>query len=343
MNAHYSRGHPEPVSLAVCEPSAIGRNAMGEVKDRWISLQGLVFVVLATIVSAGYLMAREWPVHALRMNAGSDRAGLIAMSALTVVLGVPHGALDTVFAQRSYKLRTVTAWGVFAILYLLAVGAVVLLWQFEPVLFLGAFLLISGAHFSGDPVAGTPVAARVFYGGAVIVLPALIHLSEVTRLFSFLAGPKSAALLGAALQTLAWPWLAGLLAAVVICLRVNRRTAAEIAAIGFLATFAPPLLAFTVFFCVMHSARHILRTFVYSGKRSARLLLAAALTPMLAFVLMMVAASLLLRNVPVEARLVQLVFVALSAMTVPHMAVVEPVRLMGWRLKPAPVVHGLSI
>lgn len=333
MNANYLSGHPDPVPLAVietCELSAIGGNAIGQVKERWIGFQGLVFVVLASIVGAVYLIAREWPTPALAMNSGSDRAELIATSALIILLGVPHGALDTVFAQRSYGLRTVTAWGIFAIVYLLAVGAVVLLWQLNPVLFLGGFLLISAAHFSGDPVAGTPVIARIFYGGAVVVLPALMHASEVTRLFSFLASPESAVQLGSALHTLAWPWLAGLVAAVAICLRIDRRTAAEIAAVGFLATFAPPLIAFTVFFCVMHSARHILRTLAYSGKRSTRFLLVASLTPMVAFAVMMAAASVLLREVPMEARLIQLVFVALSAMTVPHMAIVEPVRLMGW-------------
>jgi len=41
-------------------------------------------------------------------------------------------------------------------------------------------------------------------------------------------------------------------------------------------------------------------------------------------------ASAWLRQVPVEARVVQIVFVGLAALTVPHMALVERVRFSGW-------------
>jgi hypothetical protein len=37
-------------------------------------------------------------------------------------------------------------------------------------------------------------------------------------------------------------------------------TAVELGAVGVLAIVAPPLIAFVVFFCGMHSARHILRS-----------------------------------------------------------------------------------
>lgn len=37
--------------------------------------------------------------------------------------------------------------------------------------------------FSGDPSPGTPVFSRVFYGGAIIVLPTIFYAPEVTQLF----------------------------------------------------------------------------------------------------------------------------------------------------------------
>lgn len=80
----------------------------------------------------------------------------------------------------------------------------------------------------------------------------------------------------------------------------------------------------------MHSARHILRTIDYSGRASLRILLAAALLPMLGVIAVSAAAWYFLRATSLDARLVQLVFVGLAALTVPHMALVERVRLAGW-------------
>jgi Brp/Blh family beta-carotene 15,15'-monooxygenase len=107
-------------------------------------------------------------------------------------------------------------------------------------------------------------------------------------------------------------------------------TGLEIAAVAILATFAPPLVAFAVFFCGMHSARHILRTRDYSGPASPKMMLAACLGPMAGVALLAAAAVLWLRNVPMEARLIQLIIVGLAALTVPHMALVERVRFSGW-------------
>jgi Brp/Blh family beta-carotene 15,15'-monooxygenase len=88
------------------------------------------------------------------------------------------------------------------------------------------------------------------------------------------------------------------------------------------------LLAFTVFFCTMHSARHIVRTWHYAGTGSIAQLIRAALLPMLGTLILGGAAAYFLRTEPLEAGMMQLVFVGLAALTVPHMALVEQVR---WR------------
>jgi hypothetical protein len=80
----------------------------------------------------------------------------------------------------------------------------------------------------------------------------------------------------------------------------------------------------------MHSARHILRTIEYSGEASPRILIAACLGPMAGVALLAGAAALWLRNVPIEVGLIQVVFVGLAALTVPHMGLVERIRFSGW-------------
>jgi beta-carotene 15,15'-dioxygenase len=283
--------------------------------------QGLVFSLVALVLAAVSLVLGRF----------DERVELIVVASLIVVLGVPHGALDTLFARRLYGISTLGGWLRFGLIYLLLSGLVVGLWFFQPALFLIGFLIISAAHFSGDPTAGTPWPTRIIYGGAIIILPSLLHAADIARLFALLAGEESAAIIGPWLSLLVWPWVVGLVLASLQRVRSDWLTAVELGAVGVLAIAAPPLISFVVFFCGMHSARHILRSVDYSGRPSLYRLLAAALLPMLGVLGGSALAWYFLREISLDAKIIQLVFVGLAALTVPHMALVEQVRLSGWK------------
>jgi len=286
-----------------------------------LRMQGMVFSVLALTLAAVSLVLPRL----------DGRAELLVAAALITVLGVPHGALDMIFARQLYRMRTLRGWVGFAVLYGAPAAAVVALWLVAPTVFLLGFLLISAAHFSGDPADGTHGFSRLLYGGAVIVLPTLLHAGEVGRLFGLLAGSEAAARLTPWIGGLAWPWLAGLLASALVEARRSRQTALELLAVAAVAVAAPPLVAFTVFFCGMHSARHILRTVAYANPSAPWLLLTSSLLPMAIVLAAAGVGWFCLRDAPMDARLVQLVFVGLAALTVPHMALIERVRLSGWQ------------
>jgi Brp/Blh family beta-carotene 15,15'-monooxygenase len=283
--------------------------------------QGMVFACVAFLAAAAAGMLGRFP----------PQLELIVLASLILVLGVPHGAMDTLFAQRLYGLRTPWDWARFTVAYLSLAALVVAAWAWTPTGFLVGFLLISAAHFSGDPVEGTPWVSRIFYGGAVLVLPVWHHREEMGGLFAQLVGLEAAGAVMPVLAWLFWPWAVGLLVATAERCRRDRLTALEFAAVGILAFVAPPLLAFTLFFCGMHGARHILRSFSYSGRDSWRLVSLAASLPMLGVGLASAGAWHVLKDTPLDARVVQIVFVGLAALTVPHMALVERVRLAGWR------------
>lgn len=285
-------------------------------------IQGLIFCGLAFAVA---LLSPLLPaVHS------AQALGAIAL--LILLLGVPHGALDPIFAQQLHGVRSVPGWLWFALLYVLAASLVVAAWYVAPGAFLIVFLLVSVVHFSGDLASSTPPVTRLLYGGAIIVLPAAMHATELLRLFTMLVGTDPSRALTAALQLLAWPWLAALLIAALAQWRHDRYTALEVVAVGVVAVLAPPLYAFAAFFCVMHSARHILRTVEYAdGIASPRRLLMLALPPLLLTTAAAVLLALRLPAAVVGNGLVQIIFVGLAALTVPHMALVERVRWAGWR------------
>ena len=288
-----------------------------------LRIQGLAF-------SIGAILLAVVAVSTARFD---SQVELIVVASLIVLLGIPHGALDTIFARKLYGIKTLGGWLRFALIYLLLGASVVGFFMLAPSGFLIGFLLISMLHFSGDPAAGTPWFARALYGGAIIVLPTLLYAGEITRLFALLVGIDAATLVTPFLRLLAWPWLISFVLAAIQRLPKDWLTALEMGAVALLAVLAPPLISFTVFFCAMHSARHILRTINYSGNSSLGLILGAMSLPMLGVLLASATAWHFLGGMPMNGAIIQLVFVGLAALTVPHMALVERVRLSGWMVR----------
>ena len=287
-----------------------------------LKVQGVLFSLLALILTAA----------ALLLPSLNPQVELYVFATLVLVLGVPHGALDPIFARQLYGIQTLPGWAFFAVIYVTLGALVVWLWWLMPGVFLLLFLAASAVHFSGDLVPQTPRIARICYGGAVIFFPVLLHATEVTQLFGFLAGTSAADTLVAGMRWLAWPWL--MATALVSCFMWRRDwlTALEMTSVSLLAIAVPPLLAFTVFFCVMHSARHALRAQQYAALSAPRLLLTSA-APMIAVLAGTVLSLYFFKDLSIDKHIVQLVFVGLAALTAPHMLLVERVRYAGW-LKP---------
>ena len=282
--------------------------------------QGLSFSLLAWAA----LLVMPW------LPRLETQAQLLALAPVILVLGVPHGALDIVFARQFVGVRSIAGWCLFGLAYVAVAAAVVGLWWVAPGVFLAAFLLYSAFHFSGDPEGGTPTLFRMVYGGSVILCPVLLHAGEVTSVFEYLAGAPAAQTIVVALAWVAWPWMVAIgLAAIAGVMRAPVRSV-ELVSVAALLTLAPPLVGFTLYFCAMHSARHVLRTRDYSSEGTLGSLLRIAVWPMAITVAGVAAAWWLSGGRPLDMRLAQLLFVGLAALTVPHMVVLEKIRLTGW-------------
>ena len=285
-----------------------------------IRIQGIIFGVISILclLASAFLPALD------------KQTELILVAALIIILGVPHGALDTLFARELYGVNSVTAWIKFSVIYLVMAALVVGLWYMAPLLFLIGFIGISIAHFSGDPDGETGWFIRLIYGGAIIFIPVLKHPQEIADVFSLLVGTSSSQALMPWMSGLALPWLLALAGVVLYLVSKKSPLSYELLSLGLIAYFVSPLISFTIFFCGMHSARHIIRTAAFAKYSQPVLLLGAMLLPMIGVMVMSVASWFLLKNQTLDGRVVQIVFVGLAALTVPHMALVEQVRLKGW-------------
>ena len=277
--------------------------------------QGLIFGVVAILISLGCALA----------PAVDPLTSLLLVATLIFFLGVPHGALDPCFAQKLLAVKRWQGWLLFVVIYLGLAGGVVIVWWQAPLVFMSGFLIISIFHFSRDLAPSTAKIAALLYGGAVIVLPALFHFSEMLELFTLIVQTENAQTIVVALRALAWPWAAAL--AISVCFEVNKnwRVGFEIFSVSLLALVAQPLIAFTVYFCGMHSVRHMLRAQQYVNLPLSRLLW-TCLLPMLGVSVLVTLGWLYLPVSAVDSRILQFVFVTLAALTVPHMLLVDRVR-----------------
>ena len=284
-----------------------------------IRTQGIAFSVGAWLL----ILA-----HTLFLK-GDSPAEILVLALVILFLGVPHGALDTLYVRHFFRMHSYWAWAAFALAYVGLAAMVVSVWIATPLIFLVSFLGVSAFHFSGDPVVHTPPIFRVIYGGAVIVFPALLHAQEVTALFSMLAGAEAAAISADALHWTAYPWLLATLLVAARHAKKNVVTSLELLSVSALAIVVSPLLAFSMYFCGMHGLRHILRTRELVEHKSFRHLFHAALPPFLLTLTGAAAGWYFLKDASLDTRVMQLVFVSLAALTVPHMMLVDRSRFFG--------------
>ncbi|CAM3808622.1 Brp/Blh family beta-carotene 15,15'-dioxygenase [Polynucleobacter antarcticus] len=287
-----------------------------------LKTQGILFSVLAWCVIALSNLLPTLNIH----------YQFIILAPVILLLGVPHGAFDTIFIRQTINIKTLTRQIFVVFLYLLIAAIVVYIWWLFPGFALAIFLLISAIHFSGDPENNVPKWFRLLYGCAVILSPFVFYSRDVLEIFIFLSGIKAATLLVNYLEWLSFPWLGMSLLAGLFYFRTNFIRGFELISMVSLLTFTPPLLGFTIYFCFMHSARHILRTRDYANIKSLSILMKTTLLPMIvvvAFALIFMALS---TGESVEARLAQLLFIGLAGLTVPHMLVIERIRFSGWKL-----------
>ena len=119
-----------------------------------VRAQGLIFSLVALLLV----------VLSIQFSFGFSIPLLLWLSLIILLLGVPHGALDPIFAQQIFGVKGLLGWSLFAMFYLGLAGGVVLFWYVFPTLWLVGFLLISVWHFSADLAPGTLWLARLSYG-----------------------------------------------------------------------------------------------------------------------------------------------------------------------------------
>ena len=254
----------------------------------------------------------------------------LAALAAIVLIGLPHGALDGAIAIHLGFTQKILHFIRFLALYIAMAGLVVGAWLLAPTACLLGFLIISMLHFgAGDARHGTGwlrSAEILAHGGLVIVGISQMHHDEVDVIFGYLTG-RDTALLWQGIDVLTV--IVGM--AVVVCLaqalwhRRWRGTAVELGALTVLFALTPPLVGFAVYFCCVHSARHVYGI-VNSLRRDIsrfRMLNQAVAFTVASWAAGGAAIWWFADMANPEPAVLRVVFIGLAALTVPHMILVD--------------------
>lgn len=258
----------------------------------------------------------------------SHTVQMLGMALVVLLLGLPHGALDPWLAQSLKWQDSARQRWVFNAVYGLLSVSVVVAWVFFPVLCLGVFLLISAWHFSGDWDANLPWVWRRALGALLLLMPVGFHTQEVAVLFAHLSGDGGAALA----HGLALP--AGALALGMVLIAsaaaAQRQWALviELLLLVLLAFAAPPLVYFALYFCLLHSPRHMAHIFQQSPRSEHAGLVRMMGRYTAATLVGLAGLAWLWSSASTDTLLMRVVFVGLAALTVPHMALIG---LASWR------------
>jgi len=254
------------------------------------------------------------------------------LSLLAVVLiGLPHGAMDGAVALAMGYGQSVSRMAGFVILYVLIAFAVVMVWLNAPALALFGFLLLSVWHFgSGDSQEDLTPILRVLqtlsHGGMIVFGISMADRDTADIIFRWLIFGDTARLwywFDLAVW-LWWPCLALYVASGIVETRLYRRLL-ELAVLATIVTALPALTSFALYFCLVHTPRHIARVLrmlkdTISFRMVISLTVIFTVMSWLAGGILFVA---LRQSIDIAPASMIVVFIGLAALTVPHSLLID--------------------
>ncbi len=270
-------------------------------------------------------------LHALEQQL--PQLGVWMFIALSVTLGMGHGALDAVLLLGQFKPSgKALAYGLVYLLITIALAGLLsqsLMWA------LILLIAMSVWHFGENYAAN--IFLRLTVGAASVMAPVLLHSDVMASLLHVLMADQATAL-HSAWYALSWVWAAGAVGALAWWMRsagsaqsgVLAKAVLEIGLVVIVFAALSPLLAFALYFGGYHCLAHIARVRravlkhqgIARGAAITVLLFSALLTAILMFLLWRYLHSALGMSNALSVQLLQWMIVVLAAVTLPHLLLV---------------------
>tara|TARA_B100000131_G_scaffold934_1_gene983 strand:- start:370 stop:1269 length:900 start_codon:yes stop_codon:yes gene_type:complete len=256
---------------------------------------------------------------------------LILCFFLILSIGISHGALDNLKGKKLLKILKFKSIFVFYIGYITLSLFVILCWILIPTLTLTIFLGVACYHF-GKEDTDFLVKKKSFFinllftlkGSIIIISPLLFNFQDTADIFKLLNFDIS--IFG--INHIFLYSILFLSFSSNIALSFNQESdfksliMMDFISILILNFFLSPILAFTIYFCFLHSLRHsfsLIFELSKNFKRGAFMFIQKALPLTIATVLIYVISFYYLNNLfVIDETIYKLIFIGLASLTFPH-------------------------
>ena len=257
---------------------------------------------------------------------------------LILIIGVSHGSLDHIKGKKLLKFFNIKSIYIFYITYILISAAVIATWMLLPSTTLILFLIIASYHFGKEDTqflindGSYFIQMLYFFKGFLIILaPLYFHFQETIAIFKLLLIDNETFYLSLTFIETNKVILIGVICSTLSSIFLFLKNFEIKKFVIFLDYFSililnyylSPLLAFTVYFCFLHSIRHSISLAVELDPNSVvdgfKLFVKKALPlTILTCTFSFIALYLLSNSYNLDSAILKIIFIGLASLTFPH-------------------------
>ena len=251
---------------------------------------------------------------------------------LILTIGISHGSLDHIKGKQLLKILGFKSCILFYFGYLMISLITIFTWILFPNFLLLFFLIVASYHFGKEDSEFLNKSKKKNYelvyflkGSLVIVAPLLFHKNETIFIFQSLNFDISESILINNLM-LYYFILLSFCSSIFLCLNKNLDTKSllimDFLSILILNYFLNPILAFSVYFCFLHSIRHsisLIKKINNNIKKGFSIFFKKAFPLIIITILAYVIALFFLNNYnELNESIYKVIFIGLASLTFPH-------------------------
>ena len=257
---------------------------------------------------------------------------------LILSIGVSHGSLDNLKGEKLLKIYGINNLLIFYLLYVLIATLVIILWTIMPSISLTIFLIVASYHFGKEDtqflvIENSYVNKLLFLikGSLIVLAPIYFHFDETINIFKLLLvdnenfyeflnfiETNKILLFGVILSTLAN----------VILFSKNFEIKKFVIFLDYFSIlilnyYFSPLLAFTLYFCFLHSIRHSITLILELEKNDLSLgfkmfVKKALPLTILTATICLIGLYFINNTYTFDSSILKIIFIGLASLTFPH-------------------------
>ena len=257
---------------------------------------------------------------------------------LILIIGVSHGSLDHIKGKKLLKLFNIKSNYIFYITYILISTTVIITWMLLPSITLIIFFIIASYHFGKEDtqflINDSSYFTQILYffkGFLIILAPLFFHFQETIAIFKLLLINNEMFYLSLNFietnKVIQIGIICSTLSSIFFFLKnfeIKKFVIfLDYFSILILNYYLSPLLAFTVYFCFLHSIRHSISLAIELDPNSVvngfRLFIKKALPlTILTGIFSFIAMYLLKNSYNLDSAILKIIFIGLASLTFPH-------------------------